>query len=272
MTEQPQDPPGTRSIRLEVEVPGTPEEVWEAIASGPGITAWFVPATVEGREGGTVTMSFGPGMEESGTVQAWDPPHRFRYGTESPRGKLACEWIVEARDGGGCVVRLINSGFGTDAGWDADYDAMTGGWKLFMHNLRLYLTHFKGRPCTSVLINGIGHTSVAESWRTLTASIGLPGTAAVGDRVEARTGDAVLAGTVDRVSEGMLTIVLDDPAPGVVFFSAEGVGDMVVMAEYLYLFGGDAAALAAKVEPAWRSWMASTFPMPQEQDASAPAG
>ena len=76
MTEQPQDPPGTRSIRLEVEVPGTPEEVWEAIASGPGITAWFVPATVEGREGGTVTMSFGPGMEESGTVQAWDPPHR----------------------------------------------------------------------------------------------------------------------------------------------------------------------------------------------------
>ena len=44
-------PPGTRAIDLDIEVPGTPEEVWEAVASGPGITAWFVPAKVEGRAG-----------------------------------------------------------------------------------------------------------------------------------------------------------------------------------------------------------------------------
>ena len=40
--------PGIRAIDLDIEVPGTPEEVWEAVASGPGITAWFVPAKVEG--------------------------------------------------------------------------------------------------------------------------------------------------------------------------------------------------------------------------------
>ena len=28
---------GRRSVQIEVEVPGTPEEVWEAIATGPGI-------------------------------------------------------------------------------------------------------------------------------------------------------------------------------------------------------------------------------------------
>ena len=37
------EPSGRRSIQVEVEVPGTPEEVWQAIATGPGISSWFVP-------------------------------------------------------------------------------------------------------------------------------------------------------------------------------------------------------------------------------------
>ena len=43
---------GRRSISLQVEVPGTPQEVWEAIATGPGISVWFVPSEVDEREGG----------------------------------------------------------------------------------------------------------------------------------------------------------------------------------------------------------------------------
>ena len=45
-----------REIRLEVEVPGTPEQVWEAIATGPGITSWFVPAR---RDGDRLELRFG---------------------------------------------------------------------------------------------------------------------------------------------------------------------------------------------------------------------
>ena len=33
----PQDDTEARVVRVEVEVPGAPEEVWEAIATGPGI-------------------------------------------------------------------------------------------------------------------------------------------------------------------------------------------------------------------------------------------
>ena len=54
---------GRRSVQVEVEVPGTPEEVWEAIASGPGVSAWFVPTRIDGRVGGTIALEFGPGME-----------------------------------------------------------------------------------------------------------------------------------------------------------------------------------------------------------------
>ena len=37
------DSSGRRYVQAEVEVPGTPEQVWQAIATGPGISSWFVP-------------------------------------------------------------------------------------------------------------------------------------------------------------------------------------------------------------------------------------
>lgn len=39
MTDHPAPQTGRR-IELDVEVPGTPEEVWHAIATGPSISSW----------------------------------------------------------------------------------------------------------------------------------------------------------------------------------------------------------------------------------------
>jgi uncharacterized protein YndB with AHSA1/START domain len=71
------DAPTARSIQIEWEVPGTPEQIWQAIATGPGITAWFTPTVVAEHEGGAVTFDLGPGAESRGTVTAWEPPRRF---------------------------------------------------------------------------------------------------------------------------------------------------------------------------------------------------
>ena len=70
---------GRRSIQVEVEVPGTPEEVWRAIATGPGVSSWFVPTEFEEKDGKPVAvkMNFGPGMESRATVTNWDPPRTF---------------------------------------------------------------------------------------------------------------------------------------------------------------------------------------------------
>jgi uncharacterized protein YndB with AHSA1/START domain len=57
------EPSGRRSVQAEIEVAGSPEQVWQAIASGPGISSWFVPTKLDGRIGGTTTSNFGPGME-----------------------------------------------------------------------------------------------------------------------------------------------------------------------------------------------------------------
>ena len=73
------DPSGRRSIEVEVEVPGTPEQVWEAIATGPGVSSWFVPTEIEGRVGGIMTCHFAPGMDSKATITSWDPPHRLHF-------------------------------------------------------------------------------------------------------------------------------------------------------------------------------------------------
>ena len=82
------DASGRRSVQVEVEVPGTPEEVWRAIATGPGISAWFVPAVFAEKDGKPVSLSlsFGPGMDSVSKITAWDPPHRFAAEGEAAPG------------------------------------------------------------------------------------------------------------------------------------------------------------------------------------------
>ena len=67
-------------LRLEMtfELPGTPEQLWDAIATAQGVSAWFMPTDLEEREGGAIVTHMG---EESspGIVTGWDPPLRFAY-------------------------------------------------------------------------------------------------------------------------------------------------------------------------------------------------
>src|SRR5262245_37781243 len=110
---------GQRSVEAEVEVPGSPEEVWRAIATGNGISSWFVPSTIDERVGGTAVSNFGPGMEAVATIKTWNPPESFVTEMEEGPGKVATEWTVEARAGGTCVVRVVHRRFASTDDWDA---------------------------------------------------------------------------------------------------------------------------------------------------------
>src|SRR5262245_13467058 len=96
------EPSGRRSVQAEVEVIGTPEDVWQAIASGPGISSWFVPTKLDQRVGGTTVSSFGPGnsMDSVAKITEWQPPRRFvaeSEGGSGGPGTVATEWTVEAK-------------------------------------------------------------------------------------------------------------------------------------------------------------------------------
>jgi uncharacterized protein YndB with AHSA1/START domain len=248
----------SRKIELEVEVVGTPEEVWRAIATGPGISSWYVPHVVEERAGGAATASFGPGpeMQIEGRVAAWEPPHRIVFDKGEDAGGLAFEWLIEARDGGTCVVRLVNSGFGSGEPWDAQYDAMLEGWKLFMSNLRLHLEHFPGQTATSMLPMTMWSGSRTETWARLTDALGIPSAPAIGTRVRLDAkGAPPMAGTVLDRAATRVVLLLDQPAPGTAFVAVEGHGDQFGVSIWSYLYGTDAEKVASRDAPLWQQWL-----------------
>jgi uncharacterized protein YndB with AHSA1/START domain len=268
----------THFAQVEAEVPGTPEEVWEAIATGPGISAWFMPTEIEGREGGVVYQDMGGGtMEPAGVITAWEPSKRAAIEQEWPTsapgvsGRLATEYLVEARSGGSCVVRIVSSGFGGDDDWDEQFESMQEGWTMFLRNLRLYLTHFAGQHCSSVSVSGSAQAPHDHAFRSLLAGLGL-GDAAEGAQVSATApGAPALSGTVEWVwlstVHGVLQVSTKEPAPGYALVLVNVWQGVVHAHVVLYLFGDDAPAVAEREAPKWRSWMDEHFPSQAESAA-----
>ncbi len=247
-----------RSLELEIEVPGTPEEVWRAIATGPGITSWYVPHAVEEKQDGAATARFGPGpeMEVPGRVAAWEPPNRIVFDGGEDVGGMAFEWLVEARDGGTCIVRLVNSGFGHGDDWDAQYDAMTGGWIMFMRNLKAHLEHFMGQSATASLPTGTWPGPRDAAWQKLTGELGISATPEVGDRVDIETSEGlVLAGSVIDTAQWRISLLVEKPAPGTAILAAESMGDSMSISIWSYLYGPDSGAIVERDEPQWQSWL-----------------
>jgi len=205
-----------RTIEHEIVVSGTPEQVWQAIATGQGITGWFVPAKVEERTGGTMELDFGPGMGTStGQVTVWEPPTRFAHlGMGAAGSQVAYEWQVEAGSAGTCLVRLVTSGFLSEADWQAEYDGTAEGWRLFLNNLRLYLLHFAGQRCASMLVQQLSDAAPDDAWRQLTGSLGLPEAPTVGQQVTVSNAPA-LSGRVERFQSRLMTLLLDAPSRGI---------------------------------------------------------
>ena len=265
---------GRRSIQVEVEVPGTPEEVWQAIATGPGISAWFVPAEIEEQGGKPVAakLTFGPGMESHSVVTAWDPPRLFAreadgWAPGSP--PIATEFSVEARAGGVCVVRVVNSLFASTDDWDKQLDGAESGWPGIFRILRIYLTHFRGQRSAIMQVMAPVAGTAAEVWATLTAALGLNGVG-VGQRWAVPPGVPALGGVVEYVSQSPCGALLrlDKPGPGTAALYIMTIPGSVMATFSFYLYGDQAAGTVARETPLWQAWIQGRFPMPLEPSKS----
>ena len=260
---------GRRSVQVEVEVPGTPEEVWQAIATGPGVSSWFVPTEMEEVDGKPVAVksNFGPGMESRAVMTAWDPPRRFA--AESPgwtpeMPPMATEWSVEAKSGGVCIVRVVHSLFASTDDWDNQLESVESGWPGFFRILRLYLAHFKGQPSAPFQLMAASPASEADAWKAFTTGLGLPEKAAEGERVSASAAGAppfggVMDWTGDAKHPHVFFLRLDEPGPGAATLGAFRMGEQTLLMVSLYLYGEDAAALAARDQPVWQEWIQQQF-------------
>jgi uncharacterized protein YndB with AHSA1/START domain len=244
-------------LRLEfsVEVPGTPEQVWEAIATANGISAWMTPTDLDEREGGALTFHMGPDASSDGTVTGWDPPRRLVYQEPDWAGlmgrqdaevtPLVTEFLVEAQSGGTCVVHVVSSAFGTGADWEREFfDDMETHWVPMFDTLRLYLTHFPGQRVTTMSASADLPGDTATVWSVVRE--------AIAGEVEARG----LNGAVEKASDLMLLLRLDGAVPGLLGLYAydKGEGTTAVGMEARF-FAQDAAAYVEREQPAWAAWL-----------------
>lgn len=266
---------GRRWVQSEVELPGTPEQVWQAIATGAGISSWFAPTEVEEREGGKMVFHMMPGMDSTATITAWEPPRRLAAedpGWAPGMPPVATEWTVEARTGGTCLVRVVHSLFASTDDWDNQLEGTETGWPGFFRILRLYLTHYRGQRCAPFQAMAMVGSSEADAWKKMSAALGLTGVS-VGKRLNAPVGSPSFSGVVEHAAEGndqhMVLLRLEQPAPGAVSLGTFACGGMVMASVSFYLYGDAAAAAAKRDEPLWQAWIGQQFPQPQAEAGAA---
>jgi uncharacterized protein YndB with AHSA1/START domain len=170
--------------RQDVQVDATPEQVWAAIATGPGISSWFVGRTEI--DGGSVRTAFGDDWIPAGDVTVSDEPRHFAYRSDpAPDGRfVAYEYLIEGREHAATVLRTVTSGFLPGDDWAGEYEAMQYGTALFLATLGEYLRHFVGRAGTPVTAFGPPVGDWDAEWAWLHGQLGLS---------DPRPGDAVRA-------------------------------------------------------------------------------
>jgi len=235
-------------------VDATAEEVWHAVATGPGLDSWLMGRSeVEPREGGAVRTDLG-GFVMASKVTAWEPPRRFAYrGIESEEGRfVAYEFFIQGRAEGGTTVRLVASGFLPGDDWEAEYEAMTRGGDMYFHTLIEYLTHFAGRTATPMGASGPPVADWARGWAVLQGALGLTGPVDQGAPVSfTPTGLAAIEGVVDFVNADAIGVRTADA----LYRFIRGMHGGLVVGHHVFSRDVD----REEAERAWRAWLIQLF-------------
>ena len=245
-------------FEAELEVPGTPEQVWQAIATAEGITSWMMPTDLDARRGGALTFHMGPDADSHGHVTAFEPTRRFSYEEDwaSLVGQagadvtpLVTEFVVEARSGGTCVVRIVTSAFGTGADWENEFwDEMGTGWAPMLDNLRLYLTYFADQRATPLFAGATFPTTPEGAIAAVRRTLGVE---AIGDPVIVRD----MNGRLERAIDRHFLLRVDDPVPGLLSFYAFATDDASTVHLQGYLFSDAAPGYVEREQPCWQTWL-----------------
>jgi len=250
---------GALEVSYEADMPGTPEQAWMMIATGPGLTMWLTRMGVEERAGGKITMPMGDQDQPIAEITVWEPPHRLAY-VELEGRKLAHEFTIEARDGGTSHVRMVYSGFDSRESWEQELEGVGGGWKSAFDMMEMCLRHFPGQVGASVQAMAPLPGMREEAWTAYTSALGLQ-PLREGARVASATaaGAPELAGEVVHLSEFVTIIRLDAPASGLAWLGAGFHGGAAMALVHLDFFGDDVHAVEAREQPVWDAWLQQAF-------------
>ena len=255
---------GQPRVETQVEIQASPEAVWKAIATGPGIKSWFMgmESEFDERVGGEVRTKMGEAMVPIAKVTAWDPPQNFAtegenaFGPGSPA--IAYEWIVEAKKGGKCVLRLVQTLLTEDDSWDTQVGDTSAGWPAFFHVLRNYVERHAEEPSGVVQAMGPVPGSKDEAFERLAGALGVAKIekgAPIDSNVE---GAPAFSGEIEDVVHGRshrIMIRLEQPCPGTGWVGVGPIGGNMTAISTLYYYSEGAAAASARDQPQLVHWL-----------------
>ena len=140
-------------IERTIELTHPPGDVWAAITTSEGLSAWFGDrATIDLRPGGAASMTFGDGPTVEMRVERVEEPRVFGFtwrlhelSDDDPR-RTYVEFTLE-RVGAGTRLQVVETGFAQlpDESYGAAYDGHTRGWASELGELVAYLDGRDGR-------------------------------------------------------------------------------------------------------------------------------
>lgn len=224
----------TRSHETSIEIEAPLEEVWKAITEAEEIQKWFAPkVTVKPGVGGSMTGSWGPGMEGTQQIEVWEPNRHLRLIDEREQSvRLVVDYFLESAQGK-TVLRLVHSGFGASAEWDGEYSGTQSGWAGFFRVLKYTIEKQRGKAVRNLnLFHTVPRGDAPGLLGKLKGKFDLKGTAWVDT-------PGLYQGVVDSLDGALVTIMASGKAEASQFY--------VNMT--LYDFGDERAA---KLEGDWK--------------------
>jgi hypothetical protein len=232
-------------IRRDVTLGASPDQVWQAIATGAGLAAWFMPMEVD---------------PDSPMVTSWEPGRRL--GVRTPAGEDGSFQMFDYRiEGGGpfstadgTVLRFSHSGFAGDD-WGDNFEAVTGqGWDMYLHTLSQYFNHFAGKPALYLEAEGPAASAEPGAWTRLVGALGLaePVKEGAGVRFDL-PGVGPVEGVVDYATETF--IGLRAPLALIRFHGRAALAMPVAVSQHTYVATFDVAS----AQRGWEAWLAGVF-------------
>lgn len=210
-----------RSIEILLDIPTDAGAVWKALTDAKELEAWFpLQCRVKPGIGGAIWTSWNGAYDAEHPILAWEPGRHLRIGWAytaqkgSVHGPMVVDFFIEGR-GGQTMLRVVHSGFGSGAVWDAEFDGTYGGWHFELRGLRHYLRYHAGKARRAVFLQKRAAVkSKLQVWKELLGSAGIDAAArrSEGDRIVlAGPGGMELAGAVAcDIPENTLGIALVD--------------------------------------------------------------
>lgn len=172
----------TRSIARELFIDAPPERVWDAFTSAEHIVNWFaIRSESKPGVGGYIGLSWDMKDSEPGRceITAWEENEHVKMSWRLSRAgerDLPVEVWLE-RKAGGTLLRLVHSGFLSDASWDDEFDSHGRGWSYELRSLKYYVEREFGRARNFVLKRFPVSGDLGKAWGQAVGSAGVIGVA-----------------------------------------------------------------------------------------------